>query len=61
MSGRQGGKLKPLKAPKKQGKELDEDDLAFKKKQQEDAKKNKEAAAVRFPLSLHRLCMEGLY
>ena len=25
MSGRQGGKAKPLKAPKKQNKELDED------------------------------------
>ena len=25
MSGRQGGKLKPLKQPKKQTKELDED------------------------------------
>lgn len=25
MSGRQGGKLKPLKQPKKQSKELDED------------------------------------
>ena len=61
MSGRQGGKLKPLKAPKKQGKELDEDDLAFKKKQQEDAKKNKEAAAVRCPLPLHLVYLEGLY
>ncbi|KAG4305250.1 hypothetical protein PORY_001420 [Pneumocystis oryctolagi] len=39
MSGRQGGKLKPLKAPKKEKRELDEDDLAFKKKQQENAKK----------------------
>lgn len=46
MSGRQGGKLKPLKAPKKQSKDLDDEDLAFKKKQAEDAKKNKEAAAV---------------
>ena len=30
MSGRQGGKAKPLKKPKAKGKELDEDDLAFK-------------------------------
>ena len=30
MSGRQGGKAKPLKKPKAKGKELDEDDIAFK-------------------------------
>ena len=48
MSGRQGGKLKPLKQAKKATKELDEEDLAFKKKQQEDAKKNKAAAEVSF-------------
>ena len=28
-----GGKVKPLKAPKKEKKELDEEDLAFKEKQ----------------------------
>jgi len=39
MSGRQGGKKKPLKAPKKKGGDLDEDDLAFKQKQKEEAKK----------------------
>ncbi|KAF3286000.1 Translation machinery-associated protein 7, variant 3 [Orbilia oligospora] len=33
MSGRQGGKAKPLKAPKKEKKELDDDDLAFKERQ----------------------------
>ncbi|PCH38711.1 TMA7-domain-containing protein, partial [Wolfiporia cocos MD-104 SS10] len=32
MSGRQGGKVKPLKAPKKDKKELDEDDVAFKER-----------------------------
>lgn len=37
MSGRQGGKLKPLKAPKKEKKEEDEDDAAQKKKKQEEA------------------------
>ncbi|EIE82922.1 coiled-coil domain-containing protein 72 [Rhizopus delemar RA 99-880] len=42
MSGRQGGKLKPLKKPKKGSQDLDEEDLAFKKKQQEEAKKLKE-------------------
>ena len=35
MSGRDFGKAKPLKAPKKDAKELDEDDLAFKEKQKE--------------------------
>lgn len=38
MSGREGGKKKPLKAPKKEGKELDEDELAFKQKQKENQK-----------------------
>ncbi len=33
MSGREGGKKKPLKAPKKDNKDMDEDDLAFKQKQ----------------------------
>lgn len=33
MSGREGGKKKPLKAPKKDSAELDENDVEFKKKQ----------------------------
>lgn len=33
------GKAKPLKAPKKEVKELDDDDLAFKAKQKEEQKK----------------------
>eukprot|EP00053_Salpingoeca_punica_P025030 m.15634 g.15634 ORF g.15634 m.15634 type:complete len:66 (-) comp7428_c0_seq1:195-392(-) len=45
MSGRQGGKAKPLKQPKKESKELDEDDLAFKAKQKEEAKKLQEMQA----------------
>lgn len=45
MSGsRQGGKKKPLKAPKSTKKEFDESDIEFKKKQQEEAKKLKELA-----------------
>jgi hypothetical protein len=32
MSGREGGKKKPLKAAKKDQKDLDEDDLALKQK-----------------------------
>lgn len=44
MSGREGGKKKPLKAPKKKGGELDDADLEFKKKQQDEAKKLKELA-----------------
>lgn len=43
MSGREGGKKKPLKAPKKESKELDDQDLAFKQKQKE-AQKAMEAA-----------------
>ncbi|XP_069025758.1 translation machinery-associated protein 7 [Embiotoca jacksoni] len=38
MSGREGGKKKPLKAPKKQGKDMDDDEVAFKQKQKEDQK-----------------------
>ncbi|KAH7728403.1 coiled-coil domain-containing protein 72-like protein [Aphelenchoides avenae] len=44
MSGRQGGKAKPLKAPKKGEKLLTEEDIEFKKKQQEEQKKLKELA-----------------
>ncbi|XP_019735080.1 translation machinery-associated protein 7 [Hippocampus comes] len=38
MSGREGGKKKPLKAAKKQTKEMDDDDIAFKQKQKEEQK-----------------------
>ncbi|XP_055595822.1 translation machinery-associated protein 7 homolog [Uranotaenia lowii] len=38
MSGREGGKKKPLKQPKKDSKEMDDDDLAFKQKQKEQQK-----------------------
>jgi len=52
MSGRQGGKAKPLKAPKKAAKELDEDDIAFQKKQREQQAEMKAAAvkAAKGPL-----------
>ncbi|ETN76916.1 translation machinery associated TMA7 [Necator americanus] len=45
MTGRQGGKAKPLKQPKKGEKVLDEDDVEFKKKQMEEKKKLAELAA----------------
>nr|XP_019014708.1 uncharacterized protein I206_00794 [Kwoniella pini CBS 10737]OCF53489.1 hypothetical protein I206_00794 [Kwoniella pini CBS 10737] len=45
MAGRQGGKAKPLKAPKKVSKELDEDDIAFKEKQKREAAELKALAA----------------
>merc|ERR1711983_188439 len=45
MSGREGGKKKPLKAPKKADKDLDEEDLKFKQKQKEREKALKAAAA----------------
>lgn len=38
MPGKQGGTVKPLKQPKKEKKELDEADAAFKDKQKADAK-----------------------
>ncbi|XP_070705999.1 translation machinery-associated protein 7 [Pempheris klunzingeri] len=38
MSGREGGKKKPLKAPKKQAKEMDDDEMAFKQKQKDEQK-----------------------
>ncbi|XP_054523174.1 translation machinery-associated protein 7-like [Pan troglodytes] len=41
MSGHEGGK-KPLKRPKKQAKEMDEEDKAFKQKQKEEQKKLEE-------------------
>lgn len=37
MSGRQGGKAKPLKAPKKKQNDYDDEDVAFKAKQKADA------------------------
>lgn len=45
MSGRQGGKAKPLKQKKKQVNELDDEDKAFHEKQREEAKKLKELAS----------------
>ena len=39
MSGREGGKKKPLKAAKKDAKELDDDDKALHAKQREEQKK----------------------
>ncbi|KAI8915158.1 translation machinery associated TMA7-domain-containing protein [Powellomyces hirtus] len=45
MSGRQGGKLKPLKSKKKAGgDDMDETDLAFKQKQREEQAKLKALA-----------------
>lgn len=38
MSGREGGKKKPLKAPKKDSKELTDEDKEFKAKQQAEKK-----------------------
>ncbi|XP_023651098.1 translation machinery-associated protein 7 [Paramormyrops kingsleyae] len=38
MSGRDGGKKKPLKQPKKQAKEMDDEDMAFKQKQKDEQK-----------------------
>jgi hypothetical protein len=45
MSGRQGGKAKPLKKPKKANKELDDEDIAHQQKLKEQKKLEKEMAA----------------
>ncbi|KAH3816870.1 hypothetical protein DPMN_118394 [Dreissena polymorpha] len=53
MSGRDGGKKKPLKQPKKDKGEMDEEDLAFKEKQKEQQKAMqaaKEKASQKGPL-----------
>ncbi|XP_055483258.1 translation machinery-associated protein 7-like, partial [Psammomys obesus] len=52
-SGREGGKKKPLNQPKKQAKEMDEEDKAFKQKQKEEQKKLelKAKAAGKGPLA----------
>uniref|UniRef100_A0A0B6YRK7 Coiled-coil domain-containing protein 72 homolog n=1 Tax=Arion vulgaris TaxID=1028688 RepID=A0A0B6YRK7_9EUPU len=44
MSGRDGGKKKPLKQPKKAKEDVDEDDAAFKQKQRDEQKALKDAA-----------------
>ncbi|KAA8914289.1 translation machinery associated TMA7 [Sphaerosporella brunnea] len=44
MSGRQGGKAKPLKAPKKEKKDLDDADLEFKERQKKEAAERKALA-----------------
>ena len=54
MSGREGGKKKPLKAPKKQDKELDDEDKAFKERQKEEKRQleeMKKKAAGKGPLT----------
>ncbi|KAL1843822.1 hypothetical protein VTK73DRAFT_2710 [Phialemonium thermophilum] len=42
---REGGKVKPLKGPKKEKKELDEDDKAFLERKRAEEKARKELAA----------------
>ena len=53
MSGHEGGKKKPLEQPKKQAKEMDEEDEAFKHKQEEQKKLEelKAKAAGKGPLA----------
>lgn len=53
MTGREGGKKKPLKAPKKDSKDLDDDDMAHKaklKEQQKALEAAKTMAAKKGPL-----------
>lgn len=54
MSGREGGKKKPLKAPKKESKDLDDSDVAHKQKMKEQQKALQDAkskAAQKGPLA----------
>ena len=53
MSGREGGKKKPLKAPKKKEQNVDDEDIAHKQKMKEQQKALQEAkvkAAQKGPL-----------
>ncbi|KAJ3482122.1 hypothetical protein NLI96_g7191 [Meripilus lineatus] len=43
MASRQGGKLKPLKAPKKEKKDMDDDEVAFKERKKAEAEALKAA------------------
>ncbi|XP_074185271.1 translation machinery-associated protein 7-like [Rhinolophus sinicus] len=59
---REGGKKKSLKQPKKQAKEMDEDDKAFKQKPKEEQKKLwelKVKAAGKGPLATHGIKKSG--
>ncbi|ELK38682.1 Coiled-coil domain-containing protein 72 [Myotis davidii] len=51
MSGHEGDKKKPLKQLKKQAKEMDEEDKAFKQRQKEEQKKLKAKAVGKGPLA----------
>jgi len=44
--GREGGKVKPLKAPKKDKKDLDDDDVAYKERLRAEAKAKKDLAEM---------------
>ncbi|XP_038200692.1 translation machinery-associated protein 7-like [Arvicola amphibius] len=62
MSGREGGKKKPLKQLKKQAKEMDEEDKVFKQKQKEEQKKLEELKAKatwKRPLAKGRIKKSG--
>uniref|UniRef100_A0A3Q4HGQ3 Uncharacterized protein n=1 Tax=Neolamprologus brichardi TaxID=32507 RepID=A0A3Q4HGQ3_NEOBR len=59
-----GGKKKPLKAPKKQNKDMDDDDVAFKQKQKEEQKALdalKAKASGKGPLSKSCVYIFSLY
>lgn len=62
MSSRDGGKEKPLKTPKKEKHELDEDDKALKQKQREEQKAleaMKSKASQKGPLTGGRIKKSG--
>ncbi|XP_039328348.1 translation machinery-associated protein 7-like [Saimiri boliviensis] len=62
MTSQEGGKKNPLKQPKKQAKEMDEEDKAFKQKQKEEQKKLerlKAKASGKGPLATGRIKKSG--
>ncbi len=61
MSGREGGKKKPLKAPKKDAKDMDEDDKAFAAKKREEEKKLKVSAFLYWLLPVFQICIHWIH
>src|SRR5438045_239545 len=56
MSGKQAGKKKPLKAPKKEKKDLSEEDVAFKQVSRNELSCESTACCVGCPVQLRSAC-----
>ena len=59
--GRNGGKKKPLKQPRKQAKETDQEDNTFKQKQKEEQKKLEELKAREDPSQARTFLRRGSF